>query len=115
MEIQRKDTIDHARRTRFYAAMIDSESLKKGKDYDQMPDVHIIYISETDLWKSGKTIYRVEKKLDGTENIYDDGVYITYVNAKINDGSDIAKMMDYLKTADPKDSSQGDLSAKVHF
>lgn len=95
--------------------MIDSESLKKGKDYDQMPDVHIIYISETDLWKSGKTIYRVEKKLDGTENIYDDGVYITYVNAKINDGSDIAKMMDYLKTADPKDSSQGDLSARVHF
>ena len=48
-----------------------------------MPDVHIIYISETDLWKSGKTIYRVEKKLDETENIYDDGVYITYVNAEI--------------------------------
>ncbi|MCI9614119.1 MAG: hypothetical protein HFG93_03055 [Dorea sp.] len=63
--------------------MIDSESLKKGKNYDQMPDVHIIYISETDLWKSGKTIYRVEKKLDGTENIYDVGVYITYVIAEI--------------------------------
>lgn len=42
-------------------------------------------------------------------------VYITYVNAEINDGSDIAKMMDYFKTADPKDSSQGDLSARVHF
>ena len=63
--------------------MIDSESLKKGKNYDQMSDVHIIYISETDLWKSGKTIYRVEKKLDGTENIYDVGVYITYVIAEI--------------------------------
>lgn len=34
IEIQRKDTIDHARRTRFYAAMIDSESLEKGKEED---------------------------------------------------------------------------------
>ena len=29
LEIQRKDTIDHAKRTRFYAAMIDSECLEK--------------------------------------------------------------------------------------
>lgn len=36
LEIQRKDTIDHARRTRYYAAMIDSESLQKGKDYHQI-------------------------------------------------------------------------------
>ena len=29
IEIQRKDTVDHARRTRFYTSMIDSESLAK--------------------------------------------------------------------------------------
>ncbi len=115
LEIQRKDTIDHARRTRLYLAAIDSECLEKGKDYDQMPDVHIIYISETDLWKAGKTVYKVEKSLEGTEHRYDDGVYVTYVNAEINDGSDIAKMMDYFKTADPDDRSQGDLSARIHF
>ncbi len=41
LEIQRKDTVDHAKRTRFYTAMIDSECLEKGKEYDQMPDVYI--------------------------------------------------------------------------
>ena len=115
LEIQRKDTIDHARRTRFYAAMIDSECLEKGKDYDQMPDVHIIYISETDLWTAGKTVYKVEKKFKETEVPYDDGVYVTYVNAEVNDDSEIAKLMDYFKTADPEDMSQGDLSARIHF
>lgn len=115
LEIQRKDTIDHARRTRFYAAMIDSECLEKGKDYHQMPDVHIIYISETDLWASGKTLYNVEKKFKETEIPYDDGVYVTYVNAEVNDGSDVAKLMDYFKTADPEDMCQGDLSARIHF
>ncbi len=115
LEIQRKDTIEHARRTRFYAAMIDSECLEKGKDYYQMPDVHIIYISETDLWAAGKTLYKVEKKFKGTETPYDDGVYVTYVNAEVNDGSDIARLMDYFKTADPEDMSQGALSARIHF
>ena len=113
LEIQRKDTIEHARRTRFYAAMIDSECLQKGKEYDQMPD--IIYISETDLWAAGRALYKVEKKFKGTEITYDDGIYVTYVNAEINDGSDIAKLMDYFKKADPEDMSQGDLSARVHF
>ena len=81
--------LDHARRTRFYAAMIDSECLEKGKDYHEMPDVHMIYISETDLWAAGKTLYKVEKKFEGTQIPYDDGVYVTYVNAEIDDGSDV--------------------------
>lgn len=41
LEIQRSDTIDHARRTRFYAAMIDSECLLKGQSYSEMPEVRV--------------------------------------------------------------------------
>lgn len=115
IEIQRADTLDHARRTRFYGAMVDSEFLQKGKNYDEMPEVQIIYISETDIWKQGKTIYHVQKSL-GDENMpYDDGKHVTYVNAAVDDGSAIAKLMEYFKTADPKDMSQGDLSKRVQF
>ena len=49
LEIQRSDAIDHARRTRFYRAMIDSEYLMKGAAYTELPDTYIIYISESDL------------------------------------------------------------------
>lgn len=49
IEIQRADTLDHARRTRFYGSMIDSEYLMKGANYSDLPDVYIIYVSETDL------------------------------------------------------------------
>lgn len=115
LEIQRSETIDHARRTRFYGSMIDSEYLAKGKDYDEMPEVHIIYISETDLWRAGKTTYEVEKYFKGTDVKYDDGIHITYVNAEVDDGTAVAEMMKYFKTADPQDMSQGALSARVHF
>ena len=57
-EIQRSDTVDHPRRIRFYGAMADSEFLEKGKSYDEMPELHVIYISETDIWKRGKTVYQ---------------------------------------------------------
>lgn len=115
LEIQRADTIDHARRTRFYGAMIDSGYLMKGKTYTALPDVYIIYMSETDLWKAGCTSYPVEKYFKSTEMPYDDGQHILYVNAAVDDGSETAKLMRYFKTADPDDMSQGDLSKRVHF
>lgn len=115
IEIQRADTVEHARRTWFYGAMIDSEYLMKGKTYTDLPDVYIIYISETDLWKGGRTSYFVEKCLESAGTRYDDGQHILYVNAAVDDGSEIAGLMRYFKTADPDDMSQGDLSKRVHF
>lgn len=115
LEIQRAETVDHARRTRFYGAMIDSEYLAKGKNYKELPEVHMIYISETDLWKARKTVYEVEKKFKGTEVNYDDGIHVTYVNAEIDDGTEVARLMSYFKTTDPADMSHGQLSERIHY
>ena len=115
LEIQRKKDIDHARRTRLYGAMVDSEHLEKGKDYDQMPEVYVIYISETNLWKTGHTEDSVRKHLDGQKEEYDDGLHILYINAAIDDGTEKAALMRYFKTCDPEDMSQGALSHRVHY
>lgn len=115
IEIQRSDAIDHARRTRFYGAMIDSSYLEKGTTYSELPEVHIIYLSETDLWRKGKTCYKVKKLFEGTDISYDDGIHIMYVNAAVNDGSEIARMMQYFTHTDPHDETHGELSQRVHF
>ena len=80
-----------------------------------MPEVRVIYISEKDIWKSGKTVYQVQKLFKGTNVTYEDGIRTTYINAEVDDGSEIAKLMKYFKTADPKDMSHGDLSKRVHY
>lgn len=115
IEIQRQDTVDHPRRVRYYGALVDSEFLAKGREYYELPDRMQFYISETDIWKEGKTVYPVTKRLGEDGPLYDDGEHIVYVNAEIDDGSRIAKMMKYFKTADPNDNSEGDLSKRVHF
>jgi hypothetical protein len=115
IEIQRGDTVDHAKRIRFYSAMIDSEYLAKGKTYLELPNLLILYISETDLWKGGKVIYHVQKRFEETGQLYDDGMQIICVNPAVDDGSPIAKLMQYFKTSDPTDMSYGELSERVRF
>lgn len=80
-----------------------------------MPEVQIIYISERDIWKTGRAVYKVKKSFEDSNVAYDDGMHVTYVNAAVDDGSEIAKLMNYFKTADPNDMSQGELSKRVHF
>ena len=116
IEIQvRTSGIDHARRTRFHGAMIDSEMLQKGTEFKDLPEVWIIYISEQDLWKQGKVVYHVKKTFEGTEVTYDDGLHMTYVNATVKEDSEVGRMMEYFRTPDPEDMSHGALSERVHF
>ena len=46
---------------------------------------------------------------------YDNGLHTLYVNAEVDDGSNIAKLMQYLKTAKAGDTSQGALSEHVNY
>ena len=69
------------------------------------------------FWKRGLTKYEVRQYLlCGDEAIlYDNGLHTIYVNAEIDDGTSLAKLMQYLKTAKAGDTSQGALSEYVNY
>ena len=115
LEIEGTDVVDHARRTRFYGSVTDGEFLRKGRDYSELPERYIFYISRTDIWKDGYTVYEEENRFRQTGKKYNDGSHLIFVNAEIDDGSRIAKLMKYFKTADPFDDSEGALSSRVRF
>ena len=91
------------------------ETLRKGRDYSELPERYIFYISRKDIWKDGYTVYEEEKRFRQTGKKHNDGSHLIYVNAEIDDGSRIAKLMKYFKTADPFDDSEGELSKRVRF
>ena len=117
IEVQRLEEPAPARRVRFYTSVMDSELLRKGVDYDKLPEVYLFYISEKDIWCNGHTVYHVQQSLSfGEKQIpYENGLHTIYVNAEIDDGSNIAKLMQYLKTAKAGDTSQGALSDYVNY
>lgn len=116
IEVQNQEEPSPAHRMRFYTSVMDSEFLLKGAAYDKLPEVHLFYLSQKDIWEQGKMIYEVRQSLcsDDFSIPYDNGLHTAFVNAAINDGSDIAKLMQYLKTANAGDTSQGALSAYVN-
>jgi len=115
IELQRWDTDDHAKRTRYYSSMLDKSSLDKGLKYSEMPDVYIIYISEMDLWGTEEALSWVKKTLGEKSLPYEDGSHVIYVNAAVDDGSEVARMMKYFVSADPDDMSHGELSKRVRY
>ncbi|MGM9569819.1 MAG: PD-(D/E)XK nuclease family transposase, partial [Phascolarctobacterium sp.] len=117
IEIQRLDEPAPARRVRYYSSVMDSELLRKGVTYDKLPEVYLFYLSENDIWQRGKTVYEIEQlmRIDDDYIPYDNGMHTIYVNAEIDDGSNIAKLMQYLKTAKAGDTSQGALSEHVNY
>ena len=115
IEIQLADGDDHILRVRFYSAMTDSEMLEKGTKYTDLPNTYIFYISMNDFMGLEEPIARVTSIIGKKRKDYDDGKYIFYVNAAVNDQSEVAKLMDYFKLADPNDMSHGELSNRVHL
>ena len=69
------------------------ETLRKGRDYNELPERYIFYISRKDIWKDGYTVYEEEKRFRQTGKKHNDGSHLIYVNAGIDDGSRIAKLM----------------------
>ncbi len=119
IEIQKAKEEAHELRVRYYHSAVDSEIIRKGKEYSDLPPVYVIYISKTDIWEKGSAVYTVEKllKYHDKSDVYNDKQYTLYVNAEVKDSSehDIAALMDYFRTCNPDDDSQGALSKYVRY
>ena len=53
----------------------------------------ILFISTFDIFKSGKTTYHIDRVIRETGAVVDNGLAEIYVNAAVDDGSDISSLM----------------------
>ena len=93
IEVQRSDNDDHLRRARFNASVITAINSDPGTKFENVKDVCIVYISQFDVFKQGRTIYHVDKMIRETGTYVDNGLREIFVNTAVNDGSDISELM----------------------
>lgn len=115
VEVQVGDKNNHERRIRYYRTAIDWSYLEKGKDYSELPELYMIFISDFDPFELNKVHYEIVQYVKGTEREYNSGVHIHYFNTKVNDGTFLSKLMQYLADSDPKNSGFGALSRRVNI
>ena len=86
VEIQRAEEGAGARRARFHGSMIDRDLLGKGKDFDELPESFVIFITENDKYARGVPVYHIERRIEEHDNaLFGDGLHILYVNGEYRD------------------------------
>ena len=120
IEIQREKSGAGGKRIRYHQAMLDSHTLKKGKDFEHLPTLYIIFILEHDIFKQGMPIYFVNKTLsiqdeDGDYLPFDDGCNIMYVNGDYRGDNALGKLMHDFATPNADDMFYDELARKVKF
>ena len=94
------------RRTRYYTSCIDVSILEKGKEYDELPTVTVLYITATDFIGGKKGFYQIRRTVqeDGSvvgKNV-DNGLCEKYFNLKYPTTDEKAnELLNYLKDSDP--------------
>ena len=93
IEVQKADDDDHQRRVRYNSSLLTSNIADPGTKFRDIPDVISVFISKFDVFKRGKAVYHVERIIKETGDKVYNGTQEIYINAEIDDNSDIAKLM----------------------
>ena len=115
IEIQRSDEGAIPRRARFNSSMIDSREVSKGTLFPDLPEAYVIFITEHDVWKRGKPLYTVRRTFEDTEEVFNDGTHILYVNGECQNESPLGRLMHDFFCSDPNDMYSDVLAERVRF
>ncbi len=116
IEVQRQDKGAGERRARFNSSMLDSKLLNAGQNPDELPDSYVIFITENDVRKQNRPIYRFSRMDEETKEIFEDGSHIIYVNgAYKNDETPIGQLMHDFRCVEAEDMHNKVLADKVRY
>ena len=103
LEIQRSDYGAGVHRARYHSSSMDIENLDAGQDFEDLPDTFTIFLTEKDHFGFGKAVYHIERINLETNEFFNDGEHILYVNGEYRDESDIGKLMHDFSCWNPDD------------
>lgn len=116
IEVQRADDGANPKRARFHSSMLDTRLLKKNDKFKDIADTYVIFITENDVHKKGLPLYHIERKITETDELFDDGAHIIYVNGEYRGKNEpVGRLMHDFCCTDPSDMNYPTLAEKVHY
>lgn len=115
VEVQRSDKGAGRKRARYNSSMMDANLLKKGEDFDKLPETWVIFITENDVMGKGRPLYTIERCFLGTGERFEDGSHILYVNGAYRGDTSIGKLMHDFSCTDAADMYYRILADRVRF
>ena len=116
IEVQKKPEGAHIRRARFNSSMMDSRMLKEGQEFSELRDSYMVFITQTDIFGHGISIYTINRHFEEIDGLFDDGSHIVYVNGSYKGDDAIGRLMHDFGCKESKDIYYPELAKGVkHF
>ena len=71
---------------------MDADITVPGEDAKNLPESYVIFITENDIFKKGKPLYKIDRYVDG-EELFNDEAHIIYVNGEYKGNDPIGDLM----------------------
>ena len=113
IEVQKANDDNHLKRVRYNASVLTANVTETGKQFEFVPDICIIFISAFDLFKGNLPLYHVVKTVKETGQVIEDGLTEIYVNAAVDDGSKLAKLMKVFTKNDIYDEADFPVTSEI--
>lgn len=83
---------------------------------NKLPESYVIFITETDVLGKGLPIYIIRRTIEGSDDVFQDGSHIIYVNSSITDESTpLGKIMHDFRCTQAEDMYYDVLANRVRY
>ena len=119
IEVQKSDDENHQKRVRYNGAVLTANITDPGTEFENVPDVGVLFISKTVFFKRNHAVYHVDRILRETGELVENGFTEVYVNATVKDDSRASRLMTVFTDSDayseefPETSAQKSIYKKT--
>ena len=113
IEVQNSSAGAIPKRARYHAALMDTNTLKKGEKFSKLPESYVIFITDKDVLGEGEQLYQIERVIRKSGSLFRDGSHIFYFNTARQDDNALGKLAKDFKEANPKEIQSDVLSRRV--
>ena len=115
IEVQRDTKGAHPKRARFHGSLIDANTSFPNEQWDELPNVIIIFITETDVLGYGLPIYHICSIISENTQWFKEGREIIYVNASIQEDTALGRLMHDMFCTNPSEMHYEFLRKRVRY
>lgn len=115
VEVQRNNHGAVPKRARYNSSLLDANITDAGEDYKNLAETYVIFITEDDIFGANKALYHIDRIVKEIKKPFGDEAHIIYVNSKIQNNTELGKIMHDFYCTDANDIKNKKLAKRVKY
>ncbi len=113
IEVQQESKGASPKRARYHSGLLDMNTLNQGKDFKELPESYVIFITRKDCLGYGLPIYHIHRTIRETGTEFGDDANIIYVSAENNEDTELGRLMHDFQCCNAEDMYSEVLAGRV--